>query len=300
MHDPSSTRRGVQLREDAKLSLEYLSPALQVEVVLHGHDHWLKAIWFMRDLDASVKVRIAQAMLPKVIAPGEIAPPRFLYVLSRGKVMYGGRILSRGNWWGDDVLLTDSRWFVPFLARAIIFTDVACVSSDTLVSIAETHTTSYLALRKSKMRLALRRAIVLHARGRLARERGFMKQDFMDKVDEAAKGLVSSDEQEKSMKIALELSRVGQGSGSHLLKWGGQPDESSSSNGLESKSIMTLLSGLKADMERMTREIQEVKDGQQNLCQQLAEGKQGIPMIRGTRLPSRLPSDLLTSVADSA
>ena len=36
------------------------------------------------------------AMIPKVLAPGEVAPQRYLYVIERGSVMFGGRILSRG------------------------------------------------------------------------------------------------------------------------------------------------------------------------------------------------------------
>ena len=55
--------------------------------MLHVHAHWLDAVWFMAKLDAPVKVRVAMAMRTQVLAPGELAPNRHLYVLVRGSVM---------------------------------------------------------------------------------------------------------------------------------------------------------------------------------------------------------------------
>lgn len=289
-------RRGVQLREDAKLSLNYLSQALQIEVMIHIHSHWLEAIWFVRDLEASVKVRIALSMVPRVIAPGEIAPPRFLYVLSRGKVMYGGRILSRGNWWGDDVILSDARWFVPFLARAISYTDVTSVSSEALNNIVSTHPTSYRSLRRSTVFLALRRAIVIEAR-RLGQfdPKARRTFDFMDRVDDAAKGLVATEEQNQSMNIALELSRVSSASspmkGGELTSSAQGTAESfkqgSRSDGLER--VMSAIERLRVEMVTMSSQVTAIKDSQASLKQQLDEIKPGMPMIRGARLPAVSP-----------
>ena len=58
----------------------------------------------------------------KVLAPGEDAPNRYMYVISHGAVMFGGRLLTRGGVWGDDVILTDERSFLPYLARALTWT----------------------------------------------------------------------------------------------------------------------------------------------------------------------------------
>ena len=33
-----------------------------------------------------------------------------LYVITRGLVLYGGRVLTRGAAWGDDVILSDPRY----------------------------------------------------------------------------------------------------------------------------------------------------------------------------------------------
>ena len=132
-------QKGVQLQEHASKSLPRLSTALQIEVILHCHRHWLDAIWFFKDIEEICRVRLAMSMTSQVLAPGEVAPQRQLYVISRGLVLFGGRVLSRGMTWGDDVLLTDPRYFLPHLARAMSYTDVIILSSDTLWS-AEAHT----------------------------------------------------------------------------------------------------------------------------------------------------------------
>ena len=92
-------------------------------MVLYCHRHWLDAIWFLKDLEEITLVRLAMAMNPKVFSPGEVAPLRTLYVVARGLVLYGGRVLSTGMTWGDDVILTDKRYFLPFLARAMTYVD---------------------------------------------------------------------------------------------------------------------------------------------------------------------------------
>ena len=51
------------------------------------------------------------------------------YVVYRGTAIFGGRLLTRPNWWGDDIILADERCFLPYRARAITHVDVLCLSS---------------------------------------------------------------------------------------------------------------------------------------------------------------------------
>lgn len=276
------------------MSLGYLSQALQIEVYLHIHNDWLEAIWFIRGLESSVKVRIAKAMAPTIMAPGEISPPGNLYVISRGRVMYGGRILSRGSWWGDDIILSDSRWCIPFLARAIAYTDVTTISKEKLMEIVETHPVSVRCLRRSTALLALRRAIIFTARRHVqeASDGRESRLDFMDKVDVAAKGLVATDEEEKSMNIALELSRMSSANSPQKRSYSrGSVGEANSASdtarfeGLER--VMAALEGVQTGMETLSQEVQAIRSGQQSLYEQLAELKPSGPnIIRGARLPT--------------
>jgi len=157
-------QKGVLLREDTKQVLPLLSPALQIEIVLHVHRHWLEAVWFIRDLDAPIKVRLAMAMQPKVLAPKELAPNRQLYVINRGLIMFGSRILSHGMTWGDDVILTNRKWFLPFFARAMAYSDVAYVTRAALYELAAPYPETVRKMRRATLVLALRRALVVKLR----------------------------------------------------------------------------------------------------------------------------------------
>ena len=44
---------------------------------------------------ASFDLQIAMGMSSRVLAPNEVAPLRHMYVISRGLVLYGGRVLSQ-------------------------------------------------------------------------------------------------------------------------------------------------------------------------------------------------------------
>ena len=64
----------------------------EIEVVLQCHRHWLDAVWFLRGMEEIVLVRLAMSMKPRVLAPSEVAPLRAMYVVSRGLVLFGGKV----------------------------------------------------------------------------------------------------------------------------------------------------------------------------------------------------------------
>jgi len=140
-----------------------LSPALQVEVILHVHQQWLASTWFLKGLESSCLVRLAREMTVQTLAPGEVAPIHNLYVVTRGLILYGGRVLSRGMAWGDDVILSDKRYYLPFTARALTYADVMVLGRDTLMQVMNIFPDSAAMLRKKVVRLALRRHVV-HAK----------------------------------------------------------------------------------------------------------------------------------------
>ena len=162
----------------------------------------------------------------------ETAPNRALYHIARGTVMLGGRVLTRGSAWGDDVILTNAALFVPFKARAISYVDVAQLKREALLSVVEAHPKDAKDLRRSGVFLALRRYIInvaKRARGGSLKANPSVKAeilfngtlkilnadqegghrvegDFMDRMYQAAEHLLSQ-EQEESMKLALALER---------------------------------------------------------------------------------------------
>ena len=183
------------LREYAAKVLPHLSTALQIEVILHCHRHWLESIWFLKNVEKICCVRIAMSMSSMVIAPGEVAPHRKLYVIIRGCVLFGGKILSPGTVWGDDVLLTDRRYFLPFLARAMSYTDVHNLSHEKLHQVLATFPESAEKIRRFTILLALKRHMIAdHRRRKGVRHFALHgtandKGDFLDQMMDRVEGL---------------------------------------------------------------------------------------------------------------
>ena len=65
---------------------------------------------------------------------------------------------------GDDVLLTDPRYFLPFLARAMSYVDVHTLSRDLLVRVTAAFPESADRVRKAAIRLAFRRHVIAEAK----------------------------------------------------------------------------------------------------------------------------------------
>ena len=256
-------QKGVQLREDAKLALPHLSPALQIETTLYVHRHWLESIWFVKNLEAPVKVRLAMAMEPKVLAPGEVAPNRHLYVISRGSVIFGGRVLSRNMCWGDDVILENPANFISHLARALSYVDVTSLSRETLLGIISAYPNSEYSLKRHTLWLALRRSIITNAKDLLRHVQagGEIKDfkakkgslTFLSKVGEAAEENMTAT-QRQSMNIALSLGKsvIDQKLGAEGPTGGGGTD--TIGPGVEAS-----LNALKQEMSLMRSEMADLK-----------------------------------------
>jgi len=175
-------QREQQLRQyAADRTIPILSTALQVELVMHCHRHWLDAVWFLRSMEEICLVRIAMAVGHRTLAPGEVTPMRHLYVVSRGLVLFGGKVLSYGASYGDDVILSDERYFLPYLARAMSYADIRFLSREELLTIVEAFPQSYRALRRAQILLATRRHIIREVR--LMREGEFAAREAAREAD---------------------------------------------------------------------------------------------------------------------
>lgn len=70
-----------------------------------------------------------------VLAPGEIAPFGYLYVVARGLVLFGGRVLMEGSSWGDDIILHNPDHHAQCRARAMSYVDAHTLSREVLVKV---------------------------------------------------------------------------------------------------------------------------------------------------------------------
>jgi hypothetical protein len=154
--------------------LNQMSPMLQSEVVLAVNARWVQQIWFLANAEAEFVVRLTLLLGPMVLAPFELAPPGFLYVLYRGVVILGGEVVTKGNTWGEDIILAEMS---PGLcrnlnAKALNYVEVYVCTHETLMSALVGFPTSAAHLRRCALRLAFRRNLLLAAEDvRRARKR---------------------------------------------------------------------------------------------------------------------------------
>jgi hypothetical protein len=81
----------------ASAAIHSLSSPLQIEITLHVHRRWLSSTWFLRGLELSLLVRLAQSTHLQTMAPGDVASSTNLYIIERGLVLHGARVLTAGH-----------------------------------------------------------------------------------------------------------------------------------------------------------------------------------------------------------
>ena len=112
-------------------------------------------------------VQVALSLKPAVFAPGERPSTGRLYIIHRGIALYGGRMLTAGKVWGDDMLLTSPELRKPFVCTAMNYLEVFMIGCEAVMSIAEDFPESKTLIRKRQFFMSLRRTIVLLAKSEL-------------------------------------------------------------------------------------------------------------------------------------
>jgi hypothetical protein len=164
--------------------LELLSPALAGEFALRMNERWLKTIWFLYDptdgpggeapvlkAEHELLIDLAMAMEAAVFPHGEMAPIGFLYVITKGRALFGGRVLGLGQTWGTDNVLEKPELRHNFPAVALAYLWTYRISGETLREIVRKYPTTGAYIREHAIRLIRRRAIVKAAE-ELCRQEG--------------------------------------------------------------------------------------------------------------------------------
>ena len=160
--------RHLQAMEQRKALLELMSPKLQGEVSMLCNRKWIEQIWFLVGCEEAFLVQVALNMRAAVYVPDEMVPPGSLYVLHRGLVLYGGRVISAGQSWGDDMLISREDLRLTFSALALGYSEVYVLSLVTLLELASPFPLVCKRLRYCAVRLALRREFIQIAKRRRA------------------------------------------------------------------------------------------------------------------------------------
>jgi potassium voltage-gated channel Eag-related subfamily H protein 7 len=140
--------------------LEKMSPQLAGEVALTCNEKWLNKVWFLRGAGQEFVVQIALQLQAMVFTIGEVVSNGFLYIIHRGIALYGGRVLTAGSVWGEDMLL-ESQWLVgKHCARAMTYLEVYTIGREQIMEAAAHFPGTIQHLRRCAVRLALRREFI--------------------------------------------------------------------------------------------------------------------------------------------
>ena len=154
-----------------KLLLEKMSPQLAGEVALKCNERWLARVWFLKSACREFVVQLALLLEPVVFSIGEVVANGNLFIIFRGLALYGGRVLTAGSVWGEDMIL-HSEWLKnPFCARAMTYLEVYRLNRTQLAEAAQEFPEMADHLRRCAIRLAVRRHFIFTAKAMQRRRR---------------------------------------------------------------------------------------------------------------------------------
>jgi len=199
MREFLQAQRYCQLRLETAKSLHSLSPTLQVEVITHVHKLLFEKIFWLRRVDQSTAVLIAMRMHSSVMAPGEVASLRRMYVIERGLVLYAARVLTSGRHWGiDDIILTDNllKYELTDRARAMSYVEYRSLSRADVMAVVELIPECKAVLRKLAIYVALRRFMVNAANASQDQSKMKGHERFLNRISAATRSYTQEKEEE--------------------------------------------------------------------------------------------------------
>ena len=154
--------RHIHNSQNQQRLLSLMSPMLQSEVVLSVNHRWLRSVWCLQHVEDEFLVALTMSLSPMVLAPYELAPCGFLYVLYRGIVILGGDLITKGRAWGEDIILANvaPSLIRPINAKAMNYAEVFICSWDAMSSGLQAFPASAEIIRHCALRLAMRRQLV--------------------------------------------------------------------------------------------------------------------------------------------
>ena len=150
-------------------------------------------------------MQLAIRLRSSVLAPGEQALLRKLYVIERGLVLHESFVLTTGKVWGtDEILLTDGllKWGKALRARAMSFVELRELSRDDFMSVINKDHDACRLCRKLAVFVALRRLMIKLAR---AATKSSSKLRIFDTIGAA----LNEGDAEGNLQAVEHLSEVG-------------------------------------------------------------------------------------------
>jgi len=178
-----------------KLLIESMSPMLQGLVVWKVNERWLRHVWFLRSAEDSFMVQLSLSLVAAVFAPSELCPHGYMYIVHRGIALYGGKVLTSGKVWGEDIILNSVHLRSKFAARCMTYVEVYMIARDELVNLAVKFPATLKLIRRSAFRLGFRREMIRRA------------QDSIKKSNEE-RGIKNKESQSEKLLVAVSSRKL--------------------------------------------------------------------------------------------
>lgn len=194
--------------------LDKMSPQLAGEVALQVNEKWLRRVWFLTGAGQEFVVQIALQLEAMVFTIGEVVNNGYLYIINRGLALFGGRVLTAGSVWGEDMLL-DSHWLVSkYCARAMTYLEVYTISRDQLMDAASQFPYTRAHLRRCAIRLAVRREFIRLSKLAIAERESELgpstprdKKFLIDQMLDKASGVKKAKQRDLGRSLSTPMSR---------------------------------------------------------------------------------------------
>ena len=138
-----------------------LSPTLRGEVVLQMSKKTLETVWYLRSCEPAFLVELAVLMQREGYAPREKIPSLKLCIVMRGVAAKGGNILTVGDHWGEDMIVSSVALRDTRHASALTYVEVGTIAREDLEELLMQFRQSERAIRQAAMKIAMQRAIVV-------------------------------------------------------------------------------------------------------------------------------------------
>lgn len=181
-------RKHIMMSRSASGVIHKMSTSLQIEVVMLVHNHWLRHIWFLRGAESACLVQLALRMEPCVFAPGELPESDHLYVLHRGIVMHGFRVLTSGKLWGEDCIAPPPSEgpAVMSLARCMTYVEVFSLSRSVFFKAINGFDEARRLVRRGAVLIMARRGVLKLVKRLHKQREGGDRRGFIDMILDAA------------------------------------------------------------------------------------------------------------------
>jgi len=264
-------RKHVMMAKSASSVINKMSTSLQIEVVMIVHQHWLQHIWFLRGAEPACLVQLALRMEPCVFAPSELPEPTHLYIIHRGIVMHGGRVLTSGKMWGEEMILDAAHaTTTPAVARCMTYVEVYSISRQVFFKVTSSFDTAARLVRRGAVLVIARRGVIkLVKQLRQQRDEGDGRS-FMDMVLDASQTA-------QGHMARVNASATVEGQGMMLL----QLTEELVSTKTSVDAANARLETQAAALSTLDEQMSAMRDGINRLLE-----KGSLPPIRGKQMPS--------------